>query len=75
VVHDVGEEPVEDLQGSVNLAGDITVDVGEEKVEELLPDSVILVFSDGTLDLDGEIAYLVGKALSDRGGAVEGLED
>ena len=71
----MGEEPIEDLQCSVNLAGNITVDVSEEKVEEFLPDGVILVLGDGSLDLDGEIAYLVGKALSDSGGAVEGLED
>ena len=69
------KEPVEDLQSGINLAGSITVDVSEKKVEELLPDCVVLVLCHGSLNLGGEIANFVGKALSNCGRAVKGLED
>ena len=66
VVENVAEETVEDVQGSINLGFLLSLNEGEENIEKVLPDSVVLFSAHSTLDFDGDIANFVHVSLVRR---------
>lgn len=51
IVHQVGEEPIEDLQSGINLEVFLTVDKLEQQVQQVLPDKLLLLV-DAATDFD-----------------------
>ena len=63
VVKNVAEKTIEDKKSSVNLCLVVSLDEGEEEVEQVLPDGVVLFINHGALNFDGNIANLVNQSL------------
>lgn len=68
MIHQVGEESIENLKSCVNLQVILAVNESEQQVEEVLPDESLLLI-DGATDFDQEVADLVD------GDLVSGLAD
>ena len=62
MVHKVGEEPIEDLESSINLEVLLRVDEGEQQVQEVLPDELLLLV-DAPTHLNKEVADLADHVL------------
>lgn len=62
VVHNVREESIKDLKSSINLNLLLLIHEGEEKIEQVLPDEVLLLIN-GTANFNKQIAHLVNDCL------------
>ena len=56
MVKNVAEKSVEDSEGGVDLSLVVALDEGEEDVEKVLPDGIVLLLDHGALNLDSHIA-------------------
>lgn len=63
VVEDVAEQSIEDVECSVNLSLDFTLDELEEQIEKVLPDGGVFFVLHRALNLDGDIANFVHEGL------------
>ena len=75
VVKDVAEQAIEDNESGIDLSLGLTLDECEERVEQLLPDTVVLLIDHGALDLDSQIADLVHVGLVGGIDTLERLKD
>ena len=75
VIQNVAEQAIEDNESGIDLSLGLALDEGEERVEQLLPDAVVLLIDHGALDLDGQIADLVHVGLVGGIDTLERLKD
>jgi hypothetical protein len=64
MVSDVGKKTGKKLKSGVNLTVYSTVDLLENKVEKVLPDSIIFMSLHSTLNLNSQVGNLVNNRLS-----------
>lgn len=75
VVKNVAEKPVKDDKSSVDLCLVISLDEGEEEVEQVLPDAVVLLINHGALNFDSNIANFVDQSLVSGIDTLQSLEN
>jgi len=71
VVHDETEEPVEDLQSSVNLLLNASCDELVHEHDQVLPDVFVLVLLHGALNFNSQGANFVGQVFGPLGASSE----
>jgi hypothetical protein len=74
VVHDVAEEPIEDLEGCVDFLFFACLDELVYKAEQLSPDSIVLVLLHRSLNFDSERTNLMRQVLSACGYANKDID-
>ena len=77
MVHDVGEKPVEDLQGSINKARLLRLDESKQFIQQTLPDALrfVLKLYHSSLNFDSNIANFMCELFVDGLCCFESFDD